>query len=79
MQPFTIRSMLYGPVILALTMLVSHVVSGQPYPTRPIRMVVPSSPGAGVTDIMARLIGQHLSTGIGQSLSGDFRLDCRVF
>jgi tripartite-type tricarboxylate transporter receptor subunit TctC len=60
MQPFTTRSVFYRIVVLALTMLVSHVVLGQTYPTRPIRMVVPSSPGAGVTDIMARLIGQHL-------------------
>jgi tripartite-type tricarboxylate transporter receptor subunit TctC len=73
MQRFIIRSVLYGPVILALTMLVSHAVSGQTYPTRPIRMVVPSSPGAGVTDIMARLIGQHLSTGIGQQIVIDNR------
>jgi tripartite-type tricarboxylate transporter receptor subunit TctC len=73
MHRFTIRSMLYGPVILALTMLVSDVVSGQTYPTRPIRMVVPSSPGAGVTDIMARLIGQHLSAGIGQQIVIDNR------
>jgi tripartite-type tricarboxylate transporter receptor subunit TctC len=73
MQLFTIRSVLYGPVILALTMLVSHVVLGQTYPTRPIRMVVPSSPGAGVTDIMARLIGQHLSANIGQQIVIDNR------
>ena len=54
-------------------MLVSHAVSGQTYPTRPIRMVVPSSPGAGVTDIMARLIGRHLSAGIGQQIVIDNR------
>ena len=53
MQPFTIQRVFYRPVVLALTMLISHVVLGQTYPTRPIRMVVPSSPGAGVTDIMA--------------------------
>ena len=70
MQPVTIRSVLYG---LALTMLVSHVALGQTYPSRPIRMVVPSSPGAGVTDIMARLIGQHLSVSIGQQIVIDNR------
>jgi tripartite-type tricarboxylate transporter receptor subunit TctC len=73
MQRFIIRSVLYCPVILALTMLVSHAVLGQTYPTRPIRMVVPSSPGAGVTDIMARLIGQHLSARIGQQIVIDNR------
>ena len=73
MQPFTIRRVLYGPMIVALTILVSHVVLGQTYPTRPIRMVVPSSPGAGVTDIMARLIGQHLSASIGQQIVIDNR------
>jgi len=73
MQPFTVRSVFYRPVVLALTMLFSHVVLGQTYPTRPIRMVVPSSPGAGVTDIMARLIGQHLSANIGQQIVIDNR------
>jgi tripartite-type tricarboxylate transporter receptor subunit TctC len=73
MQPFIIRSVLYGPIIVALTILVSHVVLGQTYPTRPIRMVVPSSPSAGVTDIMARLIGQHLSANIGRQIVIDNR------
>ena len=74
MLPFTtIRSALYGFMILALPMPVSHVAVGQTYPTRPIRMVVPSSPGAGVTDIMARLIGQHLSVSIGQQIVIDNR------
>src|ERR1700682_3758531 len=66
MQSFNTRSVLYGAVVVALAMLVSGVVFGQDYPTRPIRMVVPFSAGAGVTDIMARLVGQHLSTSIGQ-------------
>jgi len=73
MQSFIIRSVLYGPIIVALTILVSHVVLGQTYPTRPIRVVVPSSPGAGVTDIMARLIGQHLSANIGHQIVIDNR------
>ena len=47
-------------------MVVSGAVYGQGYPTRPIRMLVPFSAGAGVTDIMARLVGQHLSAGLGQ-------------
>jgi tripartite-type tricarboxylate transporter receptor subunit TctC len=73
MQPVTIRSVLYGLKMMALTMLLSHVALGQTYPTRPIRMVVPSSPGAGVTDIMARLIGQHLGVSIGQQIVIDNR------
>jgi tripartite-type tricarboxylate transporter receptor subunit TctC len=47
-------------------MLVSGAVFGQGYPSHPIRMVVPFSAGAGVTDIMARLVGQHLSASLGQ-------------
>jgi len=54
-------------------MLVSNMGLAQAYPTRPIHIVVPSSPGAGVTDIMARLVGQHLSVGIGQQIVIDNR------
>jgi tripartite-type tricarboxylate transporter receptor subunit TctC len=53
-------------LIVALAMVGSGAVYGQGYPTRPIRMLVPFSAGAGVTDIMARLVGQHLSAGLGQ-------------
>jgi tripartite-type tricarboxylate transporter receptor subunit TctC len=56
-----------------LTMAIPYVVSGQTYPTRPIRMVVPFSAGAGVTDIMARLVGQQLSASIGQQIVIDNR------
>jgi tripartite-type tricarboxylate transporter receptor subunit TctC len=64
---------LFGPVIVALTLLFSGEVLGQVYPTRPIHLVVPSSAGAGVTDIMARLVGRHLSTRIGQQIVIDNR------
>jgi tripartite-type tricarboxylate transporter receptor subunit TctC len=73
MQPFTPRRALYGPMIVALTLLFSGEVLGQVYPTRPIHLVVPSSAGAGVTDIMARLVARHLRARIGQQIVIDNR------
>jgi tripartite-type tricarboxylate transporter receptor subunit TctC len=54
-------------------MVACGAASGQSYPDRPIRLVVPSSAGAGVTDIMARLIGQHLAASLGQQVVIDNR------
>src|SRR5512141_3256831 len=38
-----------------------------PYPSRPIRMIVPSAPGSG-PDIMARAIGQKITEAYGQQV-----------
>src|SRR3954463_6535539 len=43
----------------------SDSASAQPYPSRPVRWVVPY-PAGGATDIMARLIGSRLSEKLGQ-------------
>jgi tripartite-type tricarboxylate transporter receptor subunit TctC len=45
---------------------------GQPYPNRPVRVVVPFPPGGG-TDIMARVIGTRMAEALGQSFVIDNR------
>ena len=57
-----------GAVILAFAAL----ADAQPYPSRPIRMVVPTSPG-GVTDTVARAIAPQLAEALGQSIVIDNR------
>jgi tripartite-type tricarboxylate transporter receptor subunit TctC len=42
------------------------------YPNRPVRIIVPSTPGGG-TDTFARLVGQHLTTALNQTFVIDNR------
>src|SRR5215831_18387590 len=46
---------------------------GQAWPSRPIRMVVLSAGGTGITDMMARLVAPHMSAGLGQQVVIDNR------
>src|SRR6516165_11168072 len=44
-----------------------RVVRAQAYPTRSITIIVPFAPG-GSTDVIARLVGEHMSRTLGQQL-----------
>ena len=62
-------------LLMALALLGISVGTalGQTYPNRPLRIVVPFAAGAGVLDIMARLVGQHLGASLGQQVVIDNR------
>jgi len=51
---------------------VARIARAQPYPARPVRLIVPAIPG-GAADIAARLIGQWLSERLGQPFVIDNR------
>ena len=53
--------------LLAVLCLVATAVVAQPYPSKPIRIVVPFPAGA-TTDIIARLVGQRLQETMGQPI-----------
>jgi len=53
------------PAIFAILMLAAGTVFAQPYPAKPVRIVVPFAPG-GPNDILARVIAQKLTESWGQ-------------
>jgi tripartite-type tricarboxylate transporter receptor subunit TctC len=71
MQLFTTRVLLKAVVALAAGGPIAGRALAQAYPAHPLRLVVPFSAGAGILDIMARLISQRLSAGLGQQVVVD--------
>jgi tripartite-type tricarboxylate transporter receptor subunit TctC len=52
--------------------MVQPVLHAAEYPNKPIRLIVPFSPG-GTTDILARTLGQALGENLGQPIVADNR------
>lgn len=60
--PIARRSLLAACLLAAMP----RGAGAQAYPARPVRLIVPYPPG-GASDITARLLGQELTTSLGQS------------
>ena len=58
--------------LVCTALLLSAGVAAQSYPTKPIRLIAPSSPGSGV-DIVARFFGQKLAESVKQQVVVDNR------
>ncbi len=51
----------------AVSLLAAVPTQAQQYPQRPITMIVPFAAG-GPTDVLARVLGQHMSQTLGQQI-----------
>src|SRR4051812_2706206 len=59
---------MHRPIAGALVALAALTVpAGAQYPTKPITVIVPFAAG-GPTDVVARLIGEHMSRTLGQTI-----------
>ena len=66
------RTILFGLTALLSACVAGSAVSQEPYPTRPITLVVPYAPG-GATDIIGRVIAEELSNSMGQRVVDENR------
>ncbi|PUE34517.1 MFS transporter [Limnohabitans sp. Jir72] len=64
MTPFT-RRMLWNTAALALSLIGVSAGAQTPWPTKPVKILVPFTPG-GTTDILARAVAPELSKAFGQ-------------
>lgn len=60
-------SKLVPGIVLLCSMLAFPAAAQSDFPNKPIRWIVPYPPG-GTTDLLARLMGQHLSQKLGQTI-----------
>ncbi|HSQ05161.1 MAG TPA: tripartite tricarboxylate transporter substrate-binding protein, partial [Burkholderiales bacterium] len=57
--------MRFAVQVLLLVCGIAAVVQAQPYPAKPVRMIVGFTPG-GATDIISRILGQQLTESFGK-------------
>ena len=72
MQFNTLFKALAATTVTAMLAAAPGAASAQSYPDHPIRMIVPAPPGGGI-DIIARVVGEKLSTALGQAVIVDNR------
>ncbi len=53
--------------VIALALFCTTALHAQPYPSKPIRIIVPFPPG-GAADVTARVLGEHMAKGLGQPI-----------
>jgi tripartite-type tricarboxylate transporter receptor subunit TctC len=63
----TARCSTLALVLALLALLFAPLAAAQPYPSRPVTIVVPFPPG-GPTDALGRLIGERMTKTLGQSV-----------
>jgi tripartite-type tricarboxylate transporter receptor subunit TctC len=59
-------------LVCGLALALSGVADAQPYPNRPVRLLVPTSPG-GATDVVARILAPLLTDALGKPFVVDNR------
>ncbi|MGZ9005514.1 MAG: Bug family tripartite tricarboxylate transporter substrate binding protein, partial [Burkholderiales bacterium] len=67
-----IRSFIGVLVLCSATLLPQHASAQAEYPTRPIRFIVPFTPG-GISDTLVRVVTDPLRSALGQQIVMDFR------
>ncbi len=74
MRKYTLRVgiVVLGLLLTAVPVLVPNAAHAQPYPSRPLRMIVPNLPGSA-TDIVARMVAQRFTESWGQQVVADNR------
>lgn len=61
-----------GAVAMMLSSLCMAAAAADAYPSRPIRIIVPTAPGAG-SDVVSRLLASRLTEALGQQVVADNR------
>ena len=62
----------WSSALIGLCLLASPAGAQSDYPSKPVKIIVPSAPGGG-TDIEARVLAQHISQAMGQQFFIDNR------